>query len=179
MPSLRTADNRFMHRLEIIEGGSGFFMGLIDEPPQSSIPVFQFVNARRVLRVNLGTPVKIGMVIRTKGGPLFMVGSLGDSEDIFDSYRLVEVTGTYKWETRHKEIDPVTLLEHDDSLTFEGNVYGSYEPAATEMFDRAIRSSFETARLVSNKEIRVDDLIDGKRVSRADKQLGLTILTVG
>lgn len=179
MPSLPKADNRFMHRLEIVEGGSGFFMGLIDEPPQSSIPVFQFVNARRVLRVNLGCPVKVGMVIRTKGGPLFMVGNLGDSEDIFNSYRLVEVTGTYDWQTRHKEIDPITLLEHDDSLIAAGTIYGSYEPAATEMFDRAIRSSFETARLVTNRDVKVDDIINDKRVSRADKQLGLTVLTVG
>jgi len=177
--SLRKADDRFMQRIEIIEGGSGFFKGIIDEPPQGAIPVYQFVNARRVLRVNPGTPVAAKMVIRASGGGVFILADLGDSAGIFDSYRLVEVTGQYQWQTRGKSIDPVTQLEKDTGLQNQGLIWGSYEPASTEMFDRQIRVGFETARFVTNRNVSRDDVVDGKRVTRSDSQLGVRVLTLG
>lgn len=179
MSSLKQADERFMKRFEVIEGGSGFFRGIIDEPRQGSVPIYQFVNDRRLLRVNLDVPISPGMVIKTSSGGIFIIAALGTSEEIFKSFRLIEPTGKYEWKTRQKTIDPVTNLEKDTSPISQGMVWGSYEPAATEMFDRQIRTSFETARFVTNKPIKVDDIVDGKRVARSDPQLGLYVLTLG
>lgn len=179
MPSLQKADDRFMHRIEIIENGSGFFKGLIDEPQQGSPPIFQFVNGRRVLRVNPAVPILPRMVIRTQGGGVFIVAELGDNEGIFQSFRLIETTGRYAWKTRGKTIDPITQLEEDTGPQNQGMIWGSYEPAATEMFDRQMRTSFETARFVTNALVHVDDIVDNKRVARADRQLGVSVLTLG
>lgn len=179
MASLQKADDRFMHRFEVIEGGSGFFKGVIDEPSQGSLPVYQWVNGRRILRVNPNTPISAGMVIRTSNGSVFIVAVLGDAEDIFDSYRLVEVTGKYLWQTRTKTVEPITGLDKDSGLNAGTLIWGSYEPAATEMFDRQIRSSFETARFVTNKPVELNDIVDNKRVARADAQLGVYVLTLG
>jgi len=179
MPSLQKADDRFMRRYEIIENGSGFFRGVIDEPKQGQVPVYQFVTDRRLLRVNPGVPVEAGMVIRTGNGSVFIVGRHGDAEEIYDSFRLVEPTGRYEWGRRSKTVDAITGLEGDSGVVSQGLIWGSYEPAATEMFDRQIRMGFETGRFVTNKPVALDDIVDGKRVTRADRQLGLYVLTIG
>jgi hypothetical protein len=178
-PSLQKADDRFMHRFQVIEGGSGYFYGIIDEPRQGAVPVYQFVTDRRLLRVNPGVPISSGMIIKTPNESVFIVAKHGDAEEIFDSFRLVEPTGQYLWQKRGKTVDPVTNLPRDTGLVSQGQMWGSYEPAATEMFDRQIRSSFETGRFVTNRPVAVDDIVDGKRVARSDLQLGLYVLTLG
>jgi hypothetical protein len=179
MPSLQKADDRFMHHMTIIEGGSGKFKAIIDEPVQGSIPAYQFTTARRVLRVNPGTPVKSGQVIQTKNNTIFMLGDLGQSESIFDSYRLIEITGRYTWQRRGKTFDLVTQLEQDTGLLPVGMLWGSYEPGTLEAFDRQVRASFETARFITNQPVKLDDIVAGKRVTRVDDQLGLKVLQIG
>jgi hypothetical protein len=177
--SLQTADDRFMHRIQVIEFGSGYFKGIIDEPQQGSIPVAQFVNGRRVLRVNPETPVKPGMVVKTTGGSVFILAELGDSGEIFKSFRMVETTGKYLWQTRGKVIDAVTGLAGDSGLSAGGLIWGSYEPGTREAFDRQAHVDLETARLVTNQPVRRDEVVDGRRVNRVDAQLGVYVLTLG
>lgn len=175
MPSLRKVNDRFLTRIEIIDKGSGFFHGIIDEPSQGTIPSYQFTNGRRILRMNPGVPVKASMVIKTKNGATFITGNLGDDDDVFKSFRLFEATGKYHWQTRGKTIDPVTNLPEDTGLVDKGLIWGVYEPASQEVFDRQLRLDMETGNFITNASIKRDDVIDGKRVTRVDNVLGVKL----
>lgn len=175
MVSLRKVNDRFVDRIEVIEKGSGFFQGIVDEPSQGSLPSYQFTNGRRILRTNPGVPVKPGMVIRTAGGAIFIVGQLGDDDTVFQSYRLFEVTGRYNWQTRGKIIDPVTKLPQDTGLVSKGVIWGTYEPASQQVFDRQLHLNMETGNFITNADLQRDDLVDGKRVTRIDRVLGIKL----
>lgn len=178
MPSLQKVNNRFLTRIQVIENGQGFFQGIIDEPNQGTIPSYQFTNGRRILRTNPGTPVKPSMVLKTKGGDTFITATLGDDDDIFDSLRLFETTGRYKWQTRGKIIEPITGLPQDDTLVDMGMIWGAYEPASREVFDRQLHLNMESGNFITNAKVKRDDVIDGKRVIRVDNVLGITLAVI-
>lgn len=179
MPSLQKVNDRFLERIEVIEQGSGFFLGIVDEPSQGTIPAYQFTSPRRLVRTNPGVPLKSGMVIRTKAGAIYIVGDLGDADDIFQSFRLFEVTGQYAWQSRGKTIDPVTELPTDNGLVNNGLIWGTYEPGSQEVFDRQLHLDMETGRFITNALIKRDDVVDGKRVTRVDHVLGLQLANIG
>lgn len=175
MPSLQKANNRFLTQLQVVEGGSGFFPGTVVEPAQGALPAYQFTNGRRILRTNPGCPVKAGMVIKTKGGAIFIVGNLGDDDEVFQSFRLFETTGRYAWQSRGKSIDPVTKLPQDTGNVDKGLIWGVYEPASQEVFERQMHLSMESGNFVTNAPVQRDDIIDGKRVTRVDNVLGIKL----
>lgn len=182
MPSLQRADDRFSTPLTVLEGGSGQVSGVITEPGQGEVPAYAFNLPRRLLRVDASKPLKAGMVIRASEGTVWMVGQHGDAETyqgaVFRTFRLFEASGKFKWQKRGKKIDPVTTLPTDAKLIDQPDVWGSYEPSP-EMFDRQMRTSFEGGRFITNANIQRDDIVDGKKVSRVDIQLGLRLVTLG
>jgi len=175
MPSLQKVNNRFLTRIAVIENGSGFFQGIVDEPSQGSLPSYQFTNGRRILRTNPGVPVQSGMVIKTQGEAIFIVGNLGDDDTVFQSFRLFETTGRYQWQTRGKSIDPVTKLPQDTGLISHGLIWGAYEPSSQEVFDRQLHLNMETGNFITNANVQRDDIIDDKRVTRVDNVLGVKL----
>ena len=182
MPSLSRVDDRFEIPITIIDGGSGQFHGIITEPGQGQIPPSQFNLPRLILRVASGVPIKAGMVIRSPAGTVFMVADYGSSEGpagiTFDSFRLFEASGQFSHQTRGKKLDVVTKLQTDNGLIDQPPVWGAYEPSP-EMFDRGLRANLETGRFITNADIQRDEMVDGRRVSRVDVQLGLRIVTLG
>lgn len=182
MPSLSATNRRFKTRFEVLEGGSGFFHGVINEPGQGEVPSYQFNLPRRLLRVDAKLPVSDGMVIQDQEGTTFMVGKHGSSESrggvLFRSFRLFEATKQFTWQKREKAIDPITMLPRDVGMVDQTPLWGCYEPSP-EMFDRAVRSSFEGGRFITNRLIERDDIVDGRKVTRVDEQLGVYICTLG
>lgn len=182
MPSLRSSDDRFGTELTIIEGGTGTFTGVLAEPGQGEVPAYQFNLPRRLLRVEHHLPVRPGQVLRTELGTVYMVGRHGDSEArggaLFRTFRLFEADNQYTWKRRGKAIDPVTRLPKDTGLVDQPMVWGAYEPMP-EMFDRQLRSSFETARFITTADVQEDDVVNGMKVARVDMQLGLRLVMLG
>lgn len=182
MPSLQRSDDRFGTRLTIIEGGSGQFTGVVSEPNQGEVPSFQFNLPRRLLRVDVAMPLKPGVIVRAAEGTVWMLGEHGDAETshgtVFRTFRMFEATQKFGWQKRAKKIDPVTRLETDIGMEDQPPVWGAYEPSP-EMFDRQMRTSFEGGRFITNAPIERDDMIDGRKVSRVDIQLGLRIAQLG
>lgn len=183
MPSLLSVDDRFGTRLTVLEGGSGDFTGSVTEPDQGAVPAYQFNLPRRLLRVSPTLPVRAGMVVKSEGGSVWMVGQHGAAETssgpIYRNFRLFEAAGQFSWQRRGKVIDPVTRLEKDTGLVDRPNIWGAYEPGNQEAFDRQIRSSIETGRFITNANIQRDDVVDGRKVTRVDLQLGLRLCSLG
>lgn len=182
MTLLSQADARFHSPFEIVEGGRGIFRGILSDPAQGGVPAFQFNLPRRLLRVAPGVPLHVGAVVKGPGGSTYMVGQHAPASRLgsvtYQNFRLIETTGRYSWKGRGKTVDPITRLPRDTGPTLKGELWGAYEPAA-EVFDRAIRTQFETARFITNREVSLEDEIDGKKVTRCDEQLGLYIVSLG
>jgi hypothetical protein len=183
MPSLSAVDSRFTVKFAILVGGSGTFSGVINEPGQGEVPSFQFNLPRRLLRVQPGLPLKAGMVIKDPDGTVFMLGEHGASEvsgrTLFRNFRMFEATAQFAWQKRGKAIDPVTTLEKDTGLKDQPPIWGTYEPESREAFDRGMRSNFETGRFITTTPVERDDMIDGRKVARVDRQLGIYICMLG
>ncbi len=179
MTRLSQTTNRFSKPITIIEGGSGTFNAVMDEPPQGSVASYQFTEPRRLMRLLPNQSVPVPCVIRNKSGDVFIVADLGSSVDVFRSYRLFDVTGQYTWERRGKQVDPVTNLPKDSKVSQNlGLIWGVMEPQP-EQFDRQIRSSFEINRFVTNKPIQLDDIVNGERVMRVDQLMGVYVASLG
>lgn len=182
MPSLQRADDRFGTPLTVVDGGSGRITGVVSEPGQGEVPSYQFNLPRRLLRVDIRSPLKAGMVVKSREGTIWMIGSHGDAETydgtLFRTFRMFEATQKFKWEKRGKAIDPVTRLPKDTGLVAQPEIWGVYEPSP-EMFDRQMRTTFEGGRFITNAPIERDDVVDGKKVSRVDIQLGLRLAQLG
>lgn len=176
MPSLQQSDDRFMQRLQVIEGGSGYFKGVIDDPTET-VPN-QLTGLRRSLRINLSTPVSTGMVIKTLTGSIYILADFADSTNLFRSFRLFEVTGQYTWGTRTKGVDVVTGLAKDSGMIDNGLIYGLYEPTSSNIFDRQLHREFENVQFITNRHIVADDLVDGKRVASVHDALGVRVATL-
>jgi hypothetical protein len=179
MVSLSKVGRRFEVPLTVIEGGSGTIQGIISETDQQQIPSYIFVQQRHVLRVPAPTALQFGMVVRTPAGQVYILGDNGPSEaaegTVWQSFRLFEPSGQYRWERRIKVVDPVTRLERDDGLQDMGTVWAAMEPLDREAFDRKIRASFEQSRFITGAAVLSDDLLDGRPVTKSDVLLGLRI----
>lgn len=182
MASLTRVGRRYEVPFTILEGGSGTVHGHIAEADQGQIPSFQFIPARQILRTPARTALKLAMVIRSPAGVVYIVGENGPSEQregqLWQSWRLFEATGRFKWQRRVKGIDPVTHLERDDGLEDLGTIWCAVEPLDREVGDFRMSASFEQARVITGQPIRHDDLIDERKVSRADAILGVYIGTL-
>jgi hypothetical protein len=179
MPSLTKVGRRFEVPFTVIEGGSGIIRGVMSETDQKQIPVNAFVNSRHVLRTPLVTALRAGMVIRSAGGMIFIVGTNGTSEQpegtLWQSWRLFQATQQVAWKHRKKVIDPVTLLERDDGYTDPVNIWVALEPLDREFADYKMSASFEQSRVITGQPIAHDDLIDDRKVTRADSAMGVII----
>lgn len=182
MPSLSRPNDRFSINFEIIENGSGTFRGIITEPGQGDVPTYQFNLPRRLLRVTSHLPITAGMVVKDLGGTVFVLANHGASEsrdeELFRNFRMFEAPKKYTWQTRGKETDVVTKLQRDTGLIDQPDIWGCYEPTP-ESFDRGLRTSVETGRFITNKQINRDDMVDGRKVTRVDDQLGIYLATLG
>lgn len=182
MLSLASIDDKFNIKFEIIENGSGTFSGIIDEIVQNQAPSFIFIAPRRLLRVPAFLPLTTSMVIKSEAGTNYMLGEHGFSESfegtVFNSYRLFPTKTKFALKRRMKTVDVVTGLPKDDGQPIDiANIWGSYEPTQ-EQFDRETRVAAETARFITNYPIKMEDIIDNKRVFRVDYELGLYIATL-
>lgn len=182
MVSLSRLGRRYEIPFVIVEGGSGVIRGHIAEADQGQIPSFQFIPARQILRTPVRTALKFSTVLRSPAGVHYIVGENGPSEQVegtlWMSWRLFETTGRYSWMRRKKVIDPSTELERDDGYEDMGMIWCAIEPLDREVGDFRMSASFEQARVITGQPIKHDDLVNDRKVSRADEILGVHIGTL-
>lgn len=179
MPNLATLNDRFMVKLTVIEGGRGAVHGLLTETDQTQIPAYTFVNPRRILRTPFVTALRTGMVLRSPSGEVYIVGENGASDSpqgtIWQSWRLFEASGQFTWKRRTMLVDPVTHLDREGAEEDKGLIWVAIEPLDREAPDRRLRLSFEQDRFICGADIKSDDIINGKKVVRIDRVLGIKL----
>lgn len=179
MASLTKVGRRFEVPFTVIEGGSGVIRGVMSEADQKQIPVYAFVNPRHILRTTVKTALRAGMVLRSPAGSVFIVGNNGPSEQpegtLWMSWRLFEATVQVSWKRRKKVTDVVTELERDDGFDNLGTIWAAIEPLDRELSDFRMSANFEQARIITGRNILHDDLVDDRKVTRAETSLGVVI----
>lgn len=179
MPNLARLNDRFMIKMSVVEGGQGTVMGLLTETDQTQIPAYTFVNPRRILRTPLVTAVKTGLVLRSPSGEVYIVGENGASDTpqgtIWQSWRLFEASGQFTWQRRTTIVDPVTRLEREGQTVDMGLIWVAIEPLDREAPDRRLRISFEQDRFITGAPIASDDIVNGKKIVRCDRVLGINL----
>lgn len=182
MVNLSSTAARFEIPFTVVEGGSGVFKGVLAEAEQNSQPSYVFSPPRLVLRVRTSGVLKPGVAIQSPEGIVYLVGYNGPSEThmghLWDSFRLFKATEKVLWQRRIKIVDPVTGLDRDAGLQTIGNVWAAIEQIDREVLDRKVHASVEQARYVCSANILADDVLNDRQVTRADKQLGLTMGTL-
>lgn len=177
MPQLSKVQSRFEINLTIPATGQ-VFRGAIDEPPQGEPPALRFNIPRRVLRVQLPSIAAIGQLVTTPAGVEFILGYHGLSESrdttLFKAFRLFTVTHRLSWSRRVLATHPVSGVAVDTAPTSLGMIPGVLEPDR-QTYDKGISQTFPTYNFVTNAAVLVDDEVDGKKVVRADQELGLTL----
>lgn len=179
MVSLKTVTERSLIKFQVIDGGSGTILGTLSETDQTTQPSYVFVQPRHLLRTPPKTALKPGMVIRAPSGLPFIVGLNGPSENrigtLWQSFRLFEPTGRYRWQRRTKVRDAITKQDREGPLQDLGLVWAALEPLDREQSDREMRQNFEQMRIITGASVQPDDLLDNRRVTKLDRQLGLGI----
>jgi hypothetical protein len=179
MASLSKVGRRNEIAFTVVEGGRGVVHGEMSEADQKQIPVYAFVNPRHVLRTRGPTALREGMVLRTPSGAHMIVGQNGPSEQaqgtLWQSWRLFEATQQVHWQRRKKITDIVTGLPRDDGLEDMGMIWAALEPLDREVGDFRMSASFEQARIITGRPLKHDDLVDDRKVTRAERSLGVII----
>lgn len=179
---LDAADNIFRIRLQVLVGGSGYFLGILDEPNQQPPPNYIFTAPRRTLRVDPLSPARAGMVVRTPMGQVLMLGDGGTSEQdggTFKNLRAFEATHRLNWSKRNEVVDPITNMTRDDGVIDQGLIWCAYEPDAKEASGGALNVRLESGKVLTASAVQRNDLVGDYRVSRSDLLLGLHICSVG
>lgn len=179
MSLLKKITAKFAIQFDVIGGQSGVIRGVMSETDQNSQPSYIFVAPRHVLRVEHPTAFSDGTVIRSPGGDVYLVGYNGPSETwhgtLWKSFRLFRISGQYSWERRTRVQDPITRVDKEGPVEDKGLIWAVIEPMDREQSDREMRQNFEQARFITNAAVVADDVIDGRRVTKVDRQLGLSI----
>ena len=179
MVSLASVGRRYEVQFSVVEGGTGIVRGILSETDQASQPSYVFVQPRHVLRTAAATALDSGMVIRSPGGAVFIVGDNGPSEQtegtLWNSFRLFEPTGRYAWTRRSKVMDPIAKQMKEGPIQQIGMIWAALEPLDREAPDLTMRVSFEQSRLITGSPVLQGDLVDNRTVTKLDKQMGLAI----
>lgn len=176
---LKTIGERFHIPFSVIDHGAGTVVGTLSETDQSSQPSYVFVRPRHVFRTPSPTAVTSKMVIQSPFGDKYLVGANGPSDtwrgQLWQSFRVFEVTGQYSWKRRGKVKDPITKTDRDGPPQEMGPIWAVIESLDREQSDREMREFFEQSRFITGHPVKQGDMLDNRSVSKVDEQLGLYI----
>jgi hypothetical protein len=179
MSRLRDVAEKFATFFTIIAGGSGLVRGALSPANLNEQPAYLFITPRHVFKTPFPTALKPGMVLRSNGGEVFIVGENGPSDTfkgmLWQSFRLFEATGQYEWARGKEYQDQITHLKTKGKPEVIDTIWAALESLDREVADREMRVNFEQRRVITGSPIKVGDTVDNHTVSKVDKQLGLWI----
>ena len=161
---------------DVIDKGSGKFMGALEDITLSEGSTLSWVAPRRILKAPPELPLKGGMVIQSARGHKYMVAEFAQSETSmgspFTAYKLYEATSVMQYRCRSTTTDIRTGLEKEGQLTDPVDIYAQVEPQQ-EAFDRQLRIPNEKLRIITNEPVEIDQLIDGQTIIEVHEFQGL------
>lgn len=165
--------NRFKTRLKKVNGAE-FFGQLLDIPDTSRVS--NFLSARRYLRVHPLSKIKPGDVI-IANNIKYIVANHADGFHlgvIYKHFKLFEVDKEFQWFKKSFSKNPVTGIEETVLTEQYETVYLSIQPSRN--LSDSLSIPQETFTVISNIEIKRDEIIDKYVVIKVNEMLGVFVL---
>lgn len=173
---MKATRTKFDIEFDVIENGSGKFLGAMEDIQLTEGATISWVAPRRILKTPPELHLKAGMVIQSPVGVKYMVSEFGFSETSqgvpFNSFRLYQAASVANLIRRTTVTDIRTGLEKEGPKTDPISIYVSYEPLQ-EAFDRQLRIPNEKTRIITNFKLQRGDIIDNETVIEVHDALGL------
>lgn len=175
MRSFAGVGERFLRDMYTTDGTlvRGTFMPASDREGSA----LNYSAPRSILRTRAETEIQPGtVVISRSGGPLYIIGEHFAAEPDYRSWRVFLVEAEYSWSRPTHSKDALLGLEKTKKAMDDlGTVYVSIEYDRRMFTDPGLRLKTERITLITNKAVQVGDLINGERISRVTRDLGLYI----
>lgn len=152
----------------------GSFRGVIQPLKEGSVSASTFSEARFMLHVEESEPITAGTVIFDRYQRVFLVGS-HDHRPEGRAHKLFVMTDKVSWTRPVEETDAVTGLTKALTEQELGPIWCAIEVFGREEVDRAMHVGFDRSKVVTGKQIRLNDKIDGKLVRRLFYVFGVYI----
>lgn len=180
MVSLATAGTRFNSLMKTVDGVP--FSGSVEQMTEGQLPSYDFSEPRLILRVNFGAPVSAGVMIFDTINRRYLLARMDTSfsrnEAEYTTYRMFFMNALVEWNRPTSTVDPLTKQPRSGARSPMGNIYVLMERVEREFQDATLRAKEETRRVISNADLKLNDLLNGFQVKRVDKVWGVTLAEV-
>lgn len=174
MRSFAGVGDRFLQAMSTLEG-TGFRGTIMPASDQEGSP-FEFSAPRLVLRTRVEAEVRPGTIIRSPGGPMYLLGDHYAAEGDYRSWRMFLIERQFAWaRTKTTKDDLTGLTKATGKPEAMGTVWASIEHDRRMFTDPGLRLKTERVTLVTNTPVQVGDLLDDQLVTRVTEDLGLYI----
>lgn len=175
MRQFRKVGARFYEPIQIVGGPKT--RAIVQRPQDGFKPSPEFDHPTTVMRVQRDSLVTPGQIIQTQDGAHFLVANHSPTVD-FITYLLLRCDRQVTWQRATKEQDVVTGLDKDGDILTLGRPWVMWERVRRELTDLTIRISQQNFVFATGEDIKINDLIDGRRVQRVDTALGICVAEV-
>ena len=149
---------------------------IIQRPPDMDRPGAEYKHPNVTCRVDHASLIQSGQVIRTPGGEHFLVTDHSKTID-WRTHHLFMCDREVTWARPTTTTDTVTRLPRQGATpTSMGTLWVMWERVRREFLDLNVRISQETHLIATGADIHRDDLLDGMKVTRVDRALGVQIV---
>lgn len=173
---IRATRTKFDILFDVIDKGSGQFLGAFEDVNLSEGSTLEWVAPRRILKTASNLALSGGMVIQSPHGVKYMVANHSVSEtsagEPFKAFKLYQATSVAALQKRTMVTDVRTGLQKEGPIGDPVAIYASFEPLQ-EAFDRELRIPNEKRRVITNEQIAAGDLVDGDTVIEVHQFQGL------
>lgn len=176
--SLANVSRRAESMLKTIDGFP--FPGTIFAQNEGTVPSYDFSEPRFLVRVRMSSPVVSGMIIVGIDGRKFITADHDQAslsgEMLYRTLKLFPANRNMKWERETTITDTLTGLEKGTGKADLGTIWCMNEPITKEPIDLTLRIKEQMFRIITNADIKENDVLDGMIVRRIDNVLGVKLI---
>lgn len=161
------------------EAGSAF-QGTVMPAKDDEGAAYDYSSPRLVLRTRDDAVVRVKDLIITPTGERYLVAEHYAGEVGWRSWRLFKAERQMAWTRKGAGVDTLTGLPKATSgaPTSLGLIWATTEISRRVTIDPGLKIPSEQVVVITNKNVKEGDNLDGKNVVRANSELGLYILEI-
>lgn len=162
MPKLT---NRLFTEMRRLDGARflAFLSTTAQAPTKDQVPY-------RTLVVKSAGILRPGDIVEAAGGRKMLLLETSRDHEWAEAYRAAYVSGSYAWERRGVETDPVSKVKRDTGMQPIGTIYAYFEKPEVIMFEGSKETKY---RILTGEDVQPGDTIDGKSVKRVYGAMGV------
>lgn len=177
MRSFAGVGDRFLRDLYTLEGT--LFRGTLMPASDREGSALNYSAPRTILRTRAEAEVAPGTIFHSHAaGPLYLIGEHFAAEPDYRSWRLFLLEAEYTWTRPKQGKDDLLGLPKASAGQPQamGTLWAAIEHDRRMFTDPGLRLKTERVTLITNQPVEVGDLVNGERISRVTRDLGLYVI---